>query len=114
MEQSSQIAEQGGKEGDGPDGVMVLPLMWREGFDPVRVTYNHLERSKAQRSTPLPCCSRSHTSTQSMAEEIGRYAVTFKKVPGTLSLTKTHVAWVATAAGSMDRQQQALNRVTSE
>lgn len=45
--------------------------------------------------------------------ETARYDASFKKVPGTLSLTPTHVAWVPTVAGAMDRQQQALARVTS-
>lgn len=48
-----------------------------------------------------------------MSDDTARFAASFKKTPGTLSLTKTHVAWNPTAAGAMDRQQQALNRVTS-
>jgi transcription initiation factor TFIIH subunit 1 len=43
-----------------------------------------------------------------------RFDAAFKKVAGTLSITATHVAWVPTKAGDMDRQQQALNRVISE
>ncbi|KAL1411616.1 RNA polymerase II transcription factor B subunit 1 [Vanrija albida] len=42
-----------------------------------------------------------------------RFEAIFKKVPGTLSVTATHVAWVPTTPGAMDRQSQALNRVTS-
>lgn len=46
--------------------------------------------------------------------ETQRYDATFKKVPGTLTLTATHIAWVPSTPGAMDRQHQALNRVTSE
>jgi hypothetical protein len=44
---------------------------------------------------------------------IRRYDVEFKKVPGTLSVTESHIAWVPKAIGAMDRQSQAMSRVTS-
>lgn len=48
-----------------------------------------------------------------MSTDVRRFEASFKKVAGTLSLTATHVAWVPTTSGEMDRQQQALNRVSS-
>lgn len=45
--------------------------------------------------------------------ETQSFDVSFKKVPGTLTLTPTHVAWVPSTPGTMDRQQQALGRVIS-
>lgn len=45
--------------------------------------------------------------------ELQRFEAAFKKVPGTLTLTATHIAWVPVAQGAMDRQNQAMNRVVS-
>nr|WRH23628.1 N-terminal domain [Naematelia aurantialba] len=39
-----------------------------------------------------------------------QYPADFKKVPGTLTLTSTHIAWVPQVKDQMDRQQQALPR----
>ena len=43
-----------------------------------------------------------------------RFDAEFNKVSGTLSLTRTHIAWVPNTPNAMDRQNQALNRVTRE
>ena len=48
------------------------------------------------------------------AAVVGRYDASFKNVPGKLTLTATHIAWVPDVSGTMDRQQQNLSRVTSE
>nr|XP_018262956.1 transcription initiation factor TFIIH subunit 1 [Kwoniella dejecticola CBS 10117]OBR85114.1 transcription initiation factor TFIIH subunit 1 [Kwoniella dejecticola CBS 10117] len=41
---------------------------------------------------------------------VRRFDVDFKKTPGTLSVTSTHIAWVPKEAGAMDRQNQAMER----
>ncbi|KAK1924060.1 TFIIH p62 subunit, N-terminal domain-containing protein [Papiliotrema laurentii] len=46
-------------------------------------------------------------------ENVQRFAADFKKVPGVLSITETHIAWNANTPGAMDRQYQALNRITN-
>ncbi|KAL7419067.1 RNA polymerase II transcription factor B subunit 1 [Cryptotrichosporon argae] len=42
-----------------------------------------------------------------------QFEAEFKKTPGILTLTETHVAWVPSQAGTMDRQSQAMSRVTT-
>ncbi|OCF60893.1 transcription initiation factor TFIIH subunit 1 [Kwoniella mangroviensis CBS 10435] len=42
--------------------------------------------------------------------KVRRYDVDFKKVPGTLSVTATHIAWVPKTQGAMDRQNQSMDR----
>ncbi|KAK8864616.1 hypothetical protein IAR55_001866 [Kwoniella newhampshirensis] len=42
--------------------------------------------------------------------DVRRFDVNFKKEPGTLSVTPTHIAWVPTERDAMDRQNQAMNR----
>ncbi|WVF71377.1 hypothetical protein IAT40_006181 [Kwoniella sp. CBS 6097] len=42
--------------------------------------------------------------------DIRRFDVDFKKVPGTLTVTNTHIAWVPKQREAMDRQNQAMNR----
>ena len=42
-----------------------------------------------------------------------KFPADFKKVAGMITLTPTHVAWVPNVAGTMDRQNQAMNRVIS-
>ncbi|ORY26173.1 TFIIH p62 subunit, N-terminal domain-domain-containing protein [Naematelia encephala] len=42
-----------------------------------------------------------------------QFPADFKKVPGTLTLTATHIAWVPQVKDQMDRQQQALARATN-
>ena len=49
-----------------------------------------------------------------VGETVHRYGVDFKKTPGTLSVTATHIAWVPKVQGAMDRQNQAMNRAMSE
>lgn len=44
---------------------------------------------------------------------IQKYDVDFKKTPGTLSLTSTHIVWVPKVKDAMDRQSQAMNRAIS-
>ena len=41
---------------------------------------------------------------------VKRFDADFKKVPGTLSITNSAIAWVPKTSGAMDRQSQALNR----
>ncbi|OWT41200.1 transcription initiation factor TFIIH subunit 1 [Cryptococcus neoformans Bt1] len=41
---------------------------------------------------------------------IHKYDVDFKKTPGTLSITSTHMVWVPKVKDAMDRQSQAMNR----
>lgn len=59
----------------------------------------------------------SHTSiSDTMTGEssaIQKYDVDFKKTPGTLSLTSTHIVWVPKVRDAMDRQSQAMNRAIS-
>ena len=45
---------------------------------------------------------------------IRKYDVDFKKTPGTLSITSTHIIWVPKVKDAMDRQSQAMNRAISE
>lgn len=45
---------------------------------------------------------------------IHKYDVDFKKTPGTLSITSTHMVWVPKVKDAMDRQSQAMNRAISE
>jgi len=47
-------------------------------------------------------------------ETVQKFAADFKKAPGIITLTSTHIAWVPNAQGAMDRQNQAMNRVVSE
>ncbi|WWD17076.1 hypothetical protein CI109_101513 [Kwoniella shandongensis] len=42
--------------------------------------------------------------------DVRRFDASFKKVPGTLSVTPTHIAWVPTERDAMDRQNQAMSR----
>lgn len=49
----------------------------------------------------------------SESEGVRRFDADFKKTPGTLSLTATHIAWVPTSPNAMDRQNQAMNRAIS-
>ncbi|WRT66590.1 uncharacterized protein IL334_003549 [Kwoniella shivajii] len=42
--------------------------------------------------------------------QVRRFDADFKKVPGTLSVTATHIAWVPKTQGAMDRQNQAMDR----
>ncbi|WVW84245.1 hypothetical protein I302_106275 [Kwoniella bestiolae CBS 10118] len=44
------------------------------------------------------------------SSQVRRYHVDFKKVPGTLSITTTHIAWVPKQQGAMDRQNQSMDR----
>jgi transcription initiation factor TFIIH subunit 1 len=53
-------------------------------------------------------------SASEAQSEAHKFPADFKKTPGTLSVTATHIAWVPTEQGAMDRQSQALNRVVSE
>lgn len=48
-----------------------------------------------------------------MSSDTLKFEASFKKVAGALSVTQTHITWNPAAAGTMDRQHQALNRVTS-
>ncbi|BEI90749.1 uncharacterized protein CcaverHIS019_0308190 [Cutaneotrichosporon cavernicola] len=48
-----------------------------------------------------------------MSSDTLKFEVSFKKVTGSLSVTQTLIAWNPAVAGTMDRQQQALNRVTN-
>ncbi|WWC89097.1 uncharacterized protein L201_004015 [Kwoniella dendrophila CBS 6074] len=43
-------------------------------------------------------------------QQARRFDVDFKKIPGTLSVTSTHIAWVPKEQGAMDRQNQAMER----
>lgn len=45
---------------------------------------------------------------------VQKFAADFKKVPGMLSLTATHVSWVPNEAGKTDRQSQSMARVISK
>lgn len=55
-----------------------------------------------------------HNPAEMSGENVQRFAADFKKVPGVLSITETHIAWNANTPGAMDRQYQALNRITSK
>ncbi|WVO17333.1 hypothetical protein L204_105025 [Cryptococcus depauperatus] len=41
---------------------------------------------------------------------VRRFEVDFKKTPGTLALTATHITWIPKNKDAMDRQSQAMNR----
>lgn len=41
---------------------------------------------------------------------VKRFDADFKKIPGTLSITGSAIAWVPKTNGAMDRQSQALSR----
>ncbi|WWC69962.1 uncharacterized protein I206_103906 [Kwoniella pini CBS 10737] len=44
---------------------------------------------------------------------VRRFDVDFKKIPGTISVTSTHIAWVPKEPGAMDRQNQAMERAVN-
>ena len=46
-------------------------------------------------------------------ESVLKFAADFKKAPGVITLTASHIAWVPNVPGGMDRQNQAMNRVIS-
>lgn len=48
-----------------------------------------------------------------MSEDVLRFDAIFNKVPGTITLTATHIAWNAKEPGAMDRQYQAMQRAIS-
>ncbi|TYJ55221.1 hypothetical protein B9479_004051 [Cryptococcus floricola] len=45
-----------------------------------------------------------------MSTSSQRFDADFKKTPGTLTLTPTHISWVSKTKDAMDRQSQAMNR----
>ena len=52
-----------------------------------------------------------------MSESIRKFDAEFKKTPGTLTIADGHIYWTPSPSGdgkTMDRQNQAMSRVTSK